>query len=567
MKIFDYRIIFFIVVIIATVSCRKNFLDRAPSVNISEEEVFTDPVLAARYADNAYNHLIDDYARFNSHRGITGQFADEAVSGNNEISIRTITNGTYHDHYEKGGASLNDIRDVWERAYAGIRITNMMLTRMDTVKWTAAQDPVRIKGEMHFIRAFLYFELIKRFGGVPLLDRPYDKFENIDLPRNTYEECVSFIISDITEAIALLPETYNNSNYGRATAGAAMALKTRVLLYAASKLNNPSNDIAKWQKAAQAASELLAYNQAKGLYSLQSTYSDLLNVATSPEYLMIKVRGPRAIDGMMLDFAMSPGSGGAQGQLNPTQNHVDLYEMKATGKPITDPTSGYNPASPYVGRDPRFYANILYNDAPWQGRKIGVWSQVQPDGSVTYGDDYREGNVTYTATRYYCRKMWPEVYRRNVSGTSLLNYVFFRWAEVLLNYAEARNEVLSQPDDSVYYAINTIRARSSVAMPALPQGLNKEQMRARIRNERAVELAFEDHRWYDIMRWEAGQELVAQKMYGMNVTKNANGTFTYTKIELPANMQKVHQPYMHRYPIPRSEVWKSNGILKQNQGW
>lgn len=281
---------------------------------------------------------------------------------------------------------------------------------------------------------------------------------------------------------------------------------------------------------------------------------------------MIKVRGPRSIDGMMLDFAMSPGSGGAQGQLNPTQNHVDLYEMKATGKPITDPTSGYNPATPYVGRDPRFYSNILYNDVAWQGRKIGVWSQVQADGSVTYGDDYREGNVTYTATRYYSRKMWPEVYRRNVSGTSLLNYVFFRWAEVLLNYAEARNEAAG-PDATVYNVINAVRARASVAMPALPAGLTKEEMRARIRNERAVELAFEDHRWYDIMRWEAGAELVAQKMYGMNVVKNANGTFTYTRIELPANMQKVHRPYMHRYPIPRSEVWKSNGILIQNEGW
>lgn len=567
MKTYLYKAIFFIVILLPFVSCKKKFLDRAPSVSIPEEQVFADPVMAARFADNAYNHLINEYARFNDHRGITGQFSDEAVSGNNEISVRTITNGTYHDHYERGGSSLNDIKDVWERAYAGIRITNVMLSRMDTVPWTSNQSPVRIKGEMHFIRAFLYFELIKRFGGVPIIDRAYDMFENGDLPRNTYDECVDFILTDLAEAISMLPEDHNNSNYGRATSGAAMALKSRVLLFAASKLNNPfpensAESAARWRLAADAAKAVMDLNR----YSLQDTYADILNVATSPEYIMIKVRGPRAIDGMMLDFTMSPGSGGAQGQLNPTQNHVDLYEMKATGKPITDPTSAYNPATPYVGRDPRFYANILYNDVSWQGRRIGVWSQVQADGSVTYGNDYRDGNATYTITRYYCRKMWPEVYRRNVSGTTLLNFVFFRYAEILLNYAEAKNEA-DGPDASVYAAINQVRARSSVGMPPLPSGLTKEEMRARIRNERAVELAFEDFRWYDIMRWKAGPEIVAQPMYGMNVVKNANGSFTYTRILLPASMQKVYQEHMHRYPIPRSEVWKSNKILEQNPGW
>ena len=104
-------------------------------------------------------------------------------------------------------------------------------------------------------------------------------------------------------------------------------------------------------------------------------------------------------------------------------------------------------------------------------------------------------------------------------------------------------------------------------MPKLAKTFSQEQMRQRIRNERAVELAFEDHRWYDIMRWEAGPEIVAQPMYGMNVVKNTNNTFTYTKILLPSSMQKVFLGYMHYYPIPRSEIYKSNGILKQNTGW
>ncbi len=548
-----YNITITLILIALLTSCTKNFLDRAPSVNLSEEEIFKNPVLAAQFADNAYNHLVDEYARFNAHRGITGQAADEAVSGNNEISIRTLINGTYHDHYERGGASLNDISDVWARAYAGIRVANAMLAKIDDVPWTANQSPARIKGEMYFVRAFLYFELIKRFGGVPIADRVYGVFEDIDFPRNTYTECVNFILKDLKEADLLLPATYDNSNNGRATLGASKALKARVLLFAASKLNNEANDLEKWKAAAAAAKEVIDLNT----YSLQNTYADILNVASSPEYIMIKIRGPRTIDGFLLDFAMSPGSGGAQGQLNPTQNHVDLYEMKTTGKPITDPTSGYNPQLPYANRDPRLAANVLYNDLAWQGRKMEMWSG---------GKDYLTGNVTYTATRYYCRKMWPEVYIRNVSGTALLNFVFFRYAEVLLNYAEAQNEAVG-PDASVYAAINQIRARASVAMPALPAGLTQDQMRERIRNERAVELAFEDFRWYDIMRWKAGAQIVAQPMYGMDVVKNTNGTFTYTKVLLPANMQKVYLDYMHRYPIPRTEIYKSKGILIQNQGW
>lgn len=548
----SYKFLPVLFLLLTAASCRKTkFLDRAPSVNIPEEQVFADPVLAARYADNAYNHLIDEYARFNDHRGITGQFADEAVSGGNDVAIRTITNGTYHDHYERGGEPLNDIRDVWARAYAGIRIANMVLEKMDDVPWTSAQDPGRIKGEMFFIRGFLYFELIKRFGGVPLVDRAYGIFENIDLPRNTYDECRDFILADLDQAIQLLPDEYNNSNYGRATKGAAMALRARLLLFAASRLNNEANDPARWAAAAQAAKDVMDLN----LYSLQATYADILNVASSPEYIMIKVRPPRAIDGMLLDFVMSPGSGAIQGSLNPTQNHVDLYEMQATGMPITDPASGYDPARPYTGRDPRFYANILYNDAPWQGRRIEMWNG---------GRDYIASNVIYTATRYYCRKLWPEVYIRNVSGTALINYVFFRYAEILLNYAEAQNEAAG-PDQSVYDAVNAVRQRAG--MPVLPAGLTKEGMQARIRNERAVEFAFEDMRWYDIQRWKAGPEIVAQPMYGMDVVRNPNSTFSYTKVLLPSNFQKVFLDYMHRYPIPRSEVYKSNNILQQNEGW
>jgi len=532
-------------------SCKKDFLERTPGVALSEDAVFADPVLATQFADKAYTFLVDDYARFDSHRGASSQASDEAVSGTATGTVRYLNQGLFHDHSERSG-SINDIRDIWSRAYAGIRQANVMIAKMQTVPWTGVQAPARIEGEMHFIRAFLYFELTKRFGGVPIISRAYEVNENLDLPRNTYQECLDFILADLA-ASEQLPQDYDNANYGRATLGAARALKSRVLLYAASRLNNESNDKTKWAAAASSAKQVMDMN----LYSLQATYSDILNVATSPEYIMMKIRAPRLnSENKIVDFSQSPGSGAISGSMNPTQNHVDLYEM-TNGKAISDPTSGYNAQAPYANRDPRLSFNVLYNDQPWQGRRLQMW-----DG----GRDFLSTNPIYTATRYYCRKYWPEPYIRNVTGTALLNYIYFRYAEVLLNYAEAQNEAVG-PDASVYAAINQIRSRTEVAMPNLPIGLTQDQMRTRIRNERAVELAFEDHRWYDIMRWKAGVEIVAKPVFGMNVVRNTNGTFVYNPVLLPVTYQKIFLDHMHRYPIPRSEVNKSNNILLQNPGW
>jgi hypothetical protein len=241
------------------------------------------------------------------------------------------------------------------------------------------------------------------------------------------------------------------------------------------------------------------------------------------------------------------------GHFNPTQNHVNLYEM-SNGLPITDPLSGYDPLSPYANRDPRFYANILYNDAPWQSRRMQMWNG---------GADFLAGSAAYTVTGYYCKKMWPEVFKTPGTQTAIINFIFFRYGEILLNYAEAQNEAVG-PDASVYNAINQIRKRAG--MPDLPAGLTKDQMRDRIRNERAVELAFEDHRLYDIQRWKKGVEIIARPVYGMNVVKNTDGKFTYTPGILPELNQRVFEDYMHLYPIPKTEIQKSKNMV-QNPGW
>ncbi len=561
-------------IMLFSISCKKDFLERTPGVALDEDQIFADPAQAAKFADNAYNYVITKYVRFNDHRGCTAQASDEAVSGNSEGSVTSLNRGLYHEH--STGPILNDIGGVWNLMYAGIAIETKMLTRLSEVPPAPPAtvlifDPVRVEGEMRFLRALSYFELTKRFGGVPIVNRVYDVNEELNLPRNTFDEVTKYILNDIDIAITKLGNDadYTASMYGRPTKGAAQALKARVLLYAASPLNNPSGDKAKWKAAADAATILM-----DGRYSLQATYGDLLNVPSSPEYIMIRIKGNTPLAGeMMQDFSMSPGSGGAQGQMNPTQNHVDMYEM-ANGKSITDPTSGYDPQKPYLNREPRFYNNIIYNDLPWQGGKIEMWSfptlDAQGKPTVLYGKDYNP-TITFTATRYYCKKYWPEVYRTVGGSTTLLNYVYFRYAEVMLNYAEAQNEAVG-PDATVYDQLIAIRKRGGIQAGAnnlygLKANMTQDEMRVVIRHERAIELAFEDHRWYDIMRWKIGAQTIAVPMKGMDVVKNANGSFTYTPFVLSQTFQKTWAEKQNMYPIPRTEVYKSKGVLVQNPGW
>ncbi|KRT13849.1 hypothetical protein ASU31_22480 [Pedobacter ginsenosidimutans] len=345
----------------------------------------------------------------------------------------------------------------------------------------------------------------------------------------------------------------------RATGAAVMALKARVLLFDASPLNNPGNDLTKWKKAAAASKAIIDLNK----FSLEPNYANVLTVANSSEYIRIWPRGGRGFIGTYLsDFLIPTSYGGAQSNLSPVQNHVDLYEM-ANGKPITDATSGYNPQNPYLNRDPRFYVNILYNNVTWQGRAVQTWqSEPNAQGIITYGTDISTA-TSITKTSYYLKRLWPEASRSGSTASALLNYVFYRYAEVLINYAEALNEEAG-PTAEVYNAVNAIRLRAK--MPALPAGLNQSEMRERIRNERAIEFAFEDMRWWDILRWKKGPEIVAQPMKAMKVIKNANGSFSYSVIELPA-FKKVFNNNMYLYPIPRAEMNKTSGALKQNPGW
>jgi len=538
--------LFILLLLVLSASCKKDFLQRDTGVPIDKDKLFGDPRTAAGFGNNSYSFLIKEYSRLAAHRGTTGQFSDEAISNDGEGPISVMNTGQFLLF------NAVDVVNVYNSMYEGIRNTNVMLANIDRVPWTADYNANYIRGEQLFLRAFFYFELMKRFGGVVLLDKAQTVEESgTDLKRSTYQETLEFIIKDLDQAIVLLPADWPAASYGRATAGAAMALKARSLLHAASPLHNPSSEASKWKKAADAAKAVINLTK----YTLEPDYANVLTQPSSNEYILISIKGPTAATGLgfINDFICPPSYGGQRSLISVTQNHVDLYEMD-NGKLITDPTSGYDPQKPYVHRDPRFYTNVIYNDQVWQGRKVETY---------VGGKDMVQTSPFYTRTGYYVKRLWPEVLKSGSGNTAQLNFIYFRYAEVLLNYAEALNES-DGPVQEVYDVVKLVRARAG--MPGLPVGLDKAQMRARIRKERAVEFAFEEMRWWDILRWRQGVELVAQPMKGMSITKSGT-TFTYNVVELAPNFQKVFKDYMHLYPIPRAEMIKSPEALEQNPGW
>ena len=252
--------------------------------------------------------------------------------------------------------------------------------------------------------------------------------------------------------------------------------------------------------------------------------------------------------------------GGGPGT-NPTQNLVDAYEMKATGKGIAETGSGYNPLNPYSGRDPRLGFTILYNGSSWKSKTLEIW----------YGGLNAPPLINATKTGYYLKKDLIESISLDPasSGTAYHYWVIFRYAEVLLNYAEAMNEAYGPEimgagalTTSALSVVNIVRARTGIAMPAFPAGMTQSAFRDKLRNERRVELAFEDHRFWNVRRWKIGNSTTT--VNGINLTKDpATGIINYTPKVVE---NRVWDDKMYLYPIAQSELFINENLI-QNKGW
>ncbi len=543
-------------------SCKEEFLDVIPTDRLSDGAIVGDSVLFEAYVINRYigARQIDKEGDGNPPgfgRGweyaLWSSLTDESIYRSDDNTWLIQRGQLSPENTGVAGA-------MWGRSYRSIREVNYALANIDAVQMSQSHKNLLV-AELKFIRAFRYHDLIRNYGGVVLMgDRVSQLGDDFSDPalykRASLEEGIAYVVSELNEAAAGLPLNHSsNWKKGRATQGAALALKSRLLLYAASPLYKRNGTAATWQEAADAAKAVMGM----GMYSLSPNYANLFieEEGNSAEIIFARYYNLNSRH-TALEIANGPNGYDGWGGNAPLQNLVDAY-MLNNGKSIDDPTSGYDPQNPYVNRDPRFYATILYNGAEYRGREVETF---RPGGR-----DSQDGPSSWNTsqTGYYLRKFMddtnPIQNPWNVAGRQ--PWIYFRYAEILLNYAEAQNEAVG-PDASVYEAINTIRRRPSVNMPSLPEGLSQSQMRELIHRERQVELAFEEHRFYDVRRWLIAAQTENEPAYGVEITKRGNQLVYNSKVALEGRRFEEKHYWL---PIPRAEIQAAGNRLEQNPGY
>jgi len=545
---------------LATSSCKKNLLDIKPIDFVSDAAVFEDIALTTQFVNDIYGTMVSGFERrdFGYDQDWARGFANldmmtDDIEGHNDLPMNRVQAGDLNSHFSMG-------TQLWAVNYSLIRKANTLLARIDGVPTTNTDLKNRLKAETKFLRAFAYADLVKSFGGVPLIITEQNANDDLEVPRNTYDECVAFIIKECDEAAAVLSPTYPDADLGRATKGAALALKARVLLYHASALNNPSNTASRWDDAAKAAQEVM--NMSPAVYSLHPDYYQLFMTKTgNREVIFAKKFGrPNRThqSAWMLHMSFTPTGWGGWGAFHATQNLVDAFEMRTTGLRPDEAGSGYDPQNPYVNRDTRLDKAMLMNGSQFKGITVETFQSADlnafPDGNAN-----SRTNGDRTKTGYGLRKFIDE---KNMTSDAVYqggdnDWIYMRYAEVLLNYAEAKNE-FSGPDGTVYDALDVVRRRGG--LPPLSRSFSQGDLRTKIRNERRVELCFEEHRVYDVRRWKTGMTYFNQPVYRMNIIKNANATLTYSKVVLE---NRVYKESYNLFPIPQIEI-ERNGKLTPN---
>lgn len=595
-------------------SCKK-FLDVVPSEVITSENIWGDINNANRALARLYNALPME-TRSNTD---IWSSTDEAKNHWESPVSLLYNNGAW-------GPTNNPFGN-YEGTYSDIRKANLFIANIESVPLNAEQATFygpripRFKAEARFLRAFYYFQLFKKYGAVPIIDGilNLDDPAASQLSRNSSDELVDFIVKELDEIVPLLPLNYETADVGRITRGAALALKSRTLLYAASPLFNGNRlyaniknadgkqlfnqvyDAEKWKKAADAAKQVLDLN----IYSMYNptpgnpvnNYAQLFYTREYDETILAYSNGDNK------DFEWDLIPNGAQfaghGRFSVLQELIDAYEMK-NGYPINVTGSGYvsmgtwngqmwdglkfspvsNVSNMYKDRDPRFYASIFFQHSVWRLEKVGRPVKLAWWGNNNNNSDGWPKGGTNCESGYNIRK-WnsPEVDLKNGTGDAHRNIPIFRLAEIYLNYAEALNEYQAAPDQKVYDAINAVRARVSMPpLPILPSDQTKQGMRERIRNERRIELAFESHRFWDVRRWLIAKQVDNTNVHGMNArpttgeltrsgfnvnSEEAGLAVFYSTVSIQS---RIFQDKHYLMPIPKSEIDKDPNMV-QNFGW
>jgi len=455
-------------------------------------------------------------------------FLDYAVDGEDFLAMNRDTSGVYNINNR-----INYQRDVM------------------TLNWYRAEAKV--------LMAYYYSELIKMYGGVPIVNSTMDKDPNAGkIPRSTYDQCVEHLVGLIDSNVDLLNRNWNETivdlgdwnvatNAGRFDKATALAIKARALLYAASPRNNPNSDAAKWQKAAKAAHDLIVFKNytmpENRNYNAYFLGTGALGNAESIYF--IRKTASNAPETRNYPISTRGGNSG----VTPTENLVSAYEYIGTP----------DPGNPYANRDPRLAATVVVNGSTWNDRVI----DQSPGGS----DDMAKANTSLTG--YYLKKFLTDNLNLETGGTAQHLWIVFRYAEVLLNYAEAMNETYGPdaiPDGytlSARQALRQVRRSAGTSLPEVTT-TDRNQFRNAVKHERRIELAFEDHRYWDLIRWSDAETVLNRPVTGVRVSKDINGVFSYQTVDVA---QRVFLSRNYYLPFSRNEIQNSNGTLTQNAGY
>ena len=554
------------------VNACDSILDREVVLSLTEDDVLTLYNNTQSRAVAIYNYLPSGFRCVDG--AMMASASDEAEYTLETSSIQMFNVGSWNAKNNPDGGS-------WWNNFRGIYLVNHFLANSDNLdlemyrlnpddigheQYQNRLDNIkRWKYEVRFLRAYFYFELIKRYGGVPVITRPVEIGDSF--PRNTLDSCVNFIVKECDDIAWGLPVKYTEQeNLGRATRGAVLALKSRVLLYAASDLFNspekwasgyankdlisvkPIDRKERWKRAADAAKNVIDLTDAG--YALSNNYQGVFRSYTDAEIILAR-RDGASNDFEKANYPVGYDLGNSGN--TPSLNLLDDYEM--LDGTAFDWNNKNHAANPYRGRDPRLAFTILSNMTKFNGRPVECW---------TGGRDGK-GVPRATKTGQYLLKYIDPELNLLEGRTSVHTWVLIRLAEVYLNYIEALNEYQpAHSDIKIYY--DKIRRREGIKMPVLPDGLDQDAVRQKIRHERRIELAFEDHRLWDARRWmiaadnEMGKGVLNIPLRGLEIL-NRGGVPSYRPIEIE---KRNFEPKMYLYPIPQGDLdiagWSQNPL-------
>lgn len=504
-------------------SC-EDLLDTVPTDRVSTDIFWKTEKDATLAANAVYTHIVESASHYVSWDGMT----DIGYTNLPQSAESFILQGTFD--------ALNSrIADDWKNLYAGVRSANAFMNNVDRVQTTNTVLINRLKGEVRVLRAYFYARLALLFGDVPLVTKELTLQESREVSRAPVAEVWDFVATELTEAASLLPPT--QAEKGRVTKGTALALKARYMLYAG-----------RYRDAADAASAVMTLN----VYNIIPAYKDLFAYATENNAEIIFdiqfVAGTQAND---IFSVLAQRSVNGKNLFVPTKKLVDAYEM-TNGLAIDAPGSGYNPATPYANRDPRLGYSIFV-----EGDLLPNGKVFNPKPNSTTGDAV--GSSFLVSPTGFNVKKYVHAADLAAPTNAGINFILMRYAEVLLTYAEAKIE-LHEIDNSVYDAINKVRQRPDVNMPAITTGKTEEELRGIVRHERLVELAFEGQRYFDIRRWKIAGDVMPGKVYGMTYTDTDGNLKT---VEVPA-WTNTWAARNYVWPTPQAEVDQNNNL---GQDW